>query len=534
MFNNKKLLSIFSIFLITIIIFSFTACGNKNAALSSSTGSTTAGSSSVTTAASNTTEASGKIKEGGEIVVGINNEPDFLDPYLAAAAGTREILFNIFEGLVKPDESGNLVPAIAESYEISKDALKYTFKLRHGVKFHNGNAVTAEDVKFSLDKAAGKDTGKALVAALSNVKSVDIKDAATIEINLIKPDTDLLASLTNAIVPRDYNDQNKKPVGTGPFKFVEYTPQQQLILEKNADYWQKGLPHLDKVTFKIDADEDAAFLALKGGTIDLEPYLSTEKARQLSDSYNILTGSYNLVQLLALNNAVKPFNDVKVRQAMNYALDIQKIIDIVTYGEGKRIGSGFFPGFKKYYKEGLENTYKQDIVKAKDLLKQAGYPDGFEFTITAPSNYKTHVDTAQVIVEQLAQVGIKATIKPVEWGVWLDQVYKNRQYEATVIALDASILSARSLLGRYQSSDSGNFINYRNAQYDEIFDKAINEIDDAKKVDYYKQLQTILTNDAASVFIQDPPKNVVISKKLAGYKFYPLYVQDLASIYFTE
>ena len=477
-----------------------------------------------------------KIKEGGSIVISITNEPDFLDPYLANAAGTREILFNIFEGLVKPDEKGNLIPAVASSYQISKDALKYTFKLRQGVKFHNGNTVTAEDVKYSLEKASGKDGGKPypLAPALTNIKTVIIKDPTTVEIDLTKADTDFLASLTVAIIPQGYHDQNKKPIGTGPFKFGEYIPQQQLILIKNPDYWQKGLPHLDRATFKLSADEDAAFLELKAGTIDLEPYTTSEKAQQLTGAYNVLKGNYNLVQLLALNNARKPFNDVRVRQALSYALDTQKIINTVTYGEGTRIGSAVFPGFKKYYQPGLENTYKNNIAKAKTLLKQAGYANGFETTITVPSNYKTHVDTAQVIVEQLKKINVRATIKQVEWGVWLDQVYFNQQFDSTVIALDASILSARSLLGRYLSTDPTNFINFKDPKYDQIFTSAINETTDSQQVKYYKQLQTILTHDAASVFIQDPPKIVLLKKNLAGYKFYPLYVQDLASIYYTK
>ncbi len=474
------------------------------------------------------------IREGGSIVVSITAEPDFFDPYLATAAATREILFNIFEGLVKPDEKGNLIPALAVSYQISKDALQYTFQLRPGVKFHNGKGVTAEDVKYSLEKAAGKDTGKPYQPVFSNIKSVTVKNPVTVAITLNKPDSNLLPSFTVAIIPQGYQDQNKKPVGTGPFKFVEYMPQQQVVLAKNSEYWQKGLPHLDKVLFKLAANEDAAFLQLKAGTIDLEPYIPVDKVEQLTGSYNVLKGNYNLVQLLALNNARKPYNDIRVRKALSYAVDTQKIIDAVTYGQGTRLGSAVFPGFKKYYQPGLENTYKTDIKKAKELLSQAGLAAGFETTITVPANYKTHVDTAQVIVEQLKKINVKATIKQVEWGVWLDQVYKNRQFDSTVIALDAAMLSPQSLLGRYQSKEATNFINYNNPKYDLVMDKAVNTMDESLKIKYYKELQRILTQDAASVFIQDPSKNVLLKKNLAGYKFYPLYVLDLASIYYIR
>lgn len=513
-----------SVALLTIIgvLFSFTACKGTSSA-----------SSSNASLAADSSKSSGNIKEGGAITIP-TSEPDFLDPLLANAADTRAILFNVFEGLVKPDESGNLIPAVSSSYEISKDSLKYTFKLRKGIKFHNGNAVTVEDIKYSLDRATGKDTGKPLRPELANIKSVDVKDISTIEINLTKADTDFLPYLTTAIIPKDYKDQNIKPIGTGPFKFVQYTPQQQLVLAKNTEYWQTGLPHLDKVTYKITSDSNATFLDLKAGTLDLDTYVTKDQADQLKENYNTLTVSANLVQLLALNNAVKPFNDVRVREALSYAIDTQNIIDTVGAGVGARVGSNFFGSFKKYFQPGLEKTYTKNIDKAKDLLKQAGYENGFETTITVPSNYQYHVDTAQVIVDQLKAINVKATIKPVEWGVWLSQVYTGRQYDSTVISLDSQFLSARSLLGRYLSTDEGNFMNYKNPQYDETLNKAINETDDAKKVSDYKELQTILNKDAASVYIQDQQKSVVIKKGLAGYKDYPLYVQDLANIYYTK
>ena len=477
-------------------------------------------------------ESSGTNKEGGTLVL-TSSEPDFLDPHLATAADTRSILFNVFEGLVKPDENGNLIDAVATSHEASKDGLKYTFKLREGIKFHNGNLVTVDDIKYSLDRVAGKDTGKALKGELTNIKSVDLKDKSTVEINLTTPDTDFLPYLTVAIIPKDYTDQNTKPIGTGPFKITEYDKQQKVELVKNSDYWQKGLPYLDKVTYKITQDSNATFLELKAGNVD-SAFITKEQADQLTAKYDILTGSANLLQLLVLNNSVKPFDDVRVRQALYYAIDTQSIIDTVASGVGKRAGTNFLSSFKKYYQDGLENTYSKNIDKARGLLKEAGYPDGFEITITVPSIYQFHVDTAQIIVEQLKEINVKATIKKVEWGEWLEKTYKGKQYDSTVISLDATYLSPRALLGRYVSTDSSNFINYKNAEYDDIYRKAVDETDDAKKVEYYKKLQTILNKDAASIFIQDQEKVLVLKKGLSGYKFYPTYVQDLASIYHTK
>lgn len=513
--KHRTIFNVMSLLTAILILFSLSACTN--------------------TASNNNTsdnKSAGNIKEGGSISLP-TSEPDFLDPNLATAADTRSVLFNVFEGLVKPDENGNLIPAVASSYETSKDALKYTFKLRKGIKFQNGSPVTVQDIKYSLDRAAGKDTGKPLKEELTNIKSVDIKDDSTVGVNLTKADSEFLPYLTVAIIPKDYKDQNTKPIGTGPFKLVKYTPQQEIVLEKNKDYWQKGLPHLDKVTYKITSDANSILVDLKAGSLDTA-FIPKDQADQILNDYNLLIGSANLLQQLSINNAVKPFDDVRVRQALYYAIDTQNIIDTVASGVGKSAGTNFFSSFKKYFKPGLEKTYKKNIDKAKELLKEAGYPNGFETSISVPSNYQFHLDTAQVIVEQLKAINVKATIKPVEWGVWLSNVYKGRQYDTTVISLDASYLSPRALLGRYVSTDPSNFINFKDPKYDEIYNQAVNEIDDSKKVEYYKQLQTILNKDAASVFIQDQQKTVVLKKGLAGYKFYPLYVQDLSSIYYTK
>lgn len=469
-------------------------------------------------------------KNGGKVVIAIPQDPDFLDPNLAVAAGTKEILFNIFEGLVKMDEKGNYNPAVASSYKISSDGLKYTFTLRDGIKFHNGNKVTVDDVKYSIQKTQATESGK----ALKHIKTIETPDSKTIAFNLDSAVPDFLSSFSLAyIIPKDYNDQNKKPIGTGPFKFTAYVPGQHLDLAKNADYWQKGVPHIDSAQFKIFTDYNAAFVELKAGTVDIYPRVTNDRADELGSDYYLKKGEQNMIQLLALNNKAKPFDDVKVRQALSYAINVDEIIKGVAAGYGTKLGSNMSPVMAKYYQAGLEKTYKTNIDKAKKLLKEAGYPNGFSTTITVPSNYTFHVDTAQVIVEQLKKIGVTAQIKQVEWGVWLSDVYKGRKFDSTIIGL-TSDNTPSSVLGRYQSTGGSNFINYSNAEYDDVLAKAEKETDDKKRTADYKQLQTILTKDAASVYIQDPNILIAIRKNIQGYKIYPIYVQDLSSIYYTK
>lgn len=474
---------------------------------------------------------------GGSIVVGILQDLDSLDPHKAVAAGTKEVLFNIFDGLVKPDKEGNLVPAVASKYEISKDGKVYTFTLRDGIKFHDGKLVTVNDLIYSIKRCAGlldtKDPSVVVEPALSNIKDVVAVDDRNIEIVLSKPDTELLGYLTFAIIPKGYDNEAKKPIGTGPFKFESYTPLESMVLTKNEDYYDEKKPYLDKVTFKIVASTDAAFLELKSGAIDIFPYLTNDQANELADTFNIEVGNMNLVQALFLNNKVEPFNNPKVRQALSYAIDKKAILDMVAGGKGNVIGTNMFHAFTKYYAKELDDVYTYDVQKAKTLLKEAGYPDGFTMTITVPSNYQYHVDTAQVIVEQLKAVGITVKIKLVEWASWLSDVYTARDYQSTVIGLDAK-LAPRDVLERFISTAPNNFINYKSTEYDKIIKDAIATTKEEEKVMLYKKLEALLTNEAASVYLQDPPLLVAVNKKLAGYTFYPVYVQDMSVVFYTK
>ena len=472
--------------------------------------------------------------DSSQITIGIPQDiEDSLDPHKAVAAGTREVLFNVYEGLVKPNSDGDLIPAVASEYRISEDGTTYTFTLRDAVTFQNGNPVTVEDIKASIDKCADTQDGDPLVAAYSNIKEVKIVDEKTVEIILKEADTDFLANMTTAIVPKESLDQDVDPIGTGPYKFVSRSPQENIILEKYDGYW--GTPaNIEKVVFKVCSNPDTIVMNLEGGSIDMLARVSTAQASQLSENFNILEGSMNLVQALYLNNDKKPFDDLRVRQALCYAINRQEIMDFVSDGKGTAIGSSMFPAFSKYFVKELNDTYSQNLEKAKELLTEAGYPDGFTMDITVPSNYTQHVDTAQVLKEELKQIGVTANINLVEWDTWLSETYTKRDYQATVIGVDASALTARALLERFTSDSASNFVNYNNSEYDETFHKALLSIDDEEKTKYYKQCETLLATDAANVYIQDLPELVAINKKYAGYEFYPLYAQDISKLYLVN
>lgn len=472
-----------------------------------------------------------KADDSSSIIIGIPQDlEDSLDPHKVEAAGTKEVLFNIFEGLVKPNSDGDFIPAVASAYEISDDALTYTFTLRDGVKFHDGSAVTLGDVKYSIDKCADASSGTPLVAAYSNIKSTEVADNRFI-IHLNNPDTEFLAYMTTAIIPENNKTPDTNPIGTGPYMFVSRSPQENFVIKKFPDYYDnERAGHIENVTFKIIGNMDTIAMELESGAIDLVPRIPTAQADLLSDNFDVLEETMNLVQALYINNAVAPFDDVRVRQALCYAIDPQEIMTFVSDGKGTEIGSSMFPAFGKYYMEELNDVYNQDFDKAKALLNEAGFPNGFEFDITVPSNYPQHIDTAQVLKEQFEKIGVTANIKLIEWDSWLSDVYNDRNYTTTVVGVDASSLTAAALLQRFTSDSSKNFINFNSKAYDEAFQKAYTSTDDDEKTKYYKECETILANEAANVYIQDMPELVAINKKYTGYEFYPLYVQDVSLI----
>jgi len=527
--GHKFVKVLFASMLLTLTV-ALSGCSGDKAAEDSTQ---IANSSEADTAAQETNETD---EDGAShITIGIPQDLDSLVPSLSQGAGTQEILFNIYEGLYKPDSEGNLVPAVASGYTMSEDGLVYTFTLRDGIQFHNGNLVTVADVKYSIETCAGLNGGEPVISAFSNIDRVETPDDSTIVITLKESSSPFMAILSTveaAIVPADASDLQTNPIGTGPYKFVSRSLQENVVLERFDEYW--GEPaHIKDVTLKVLADSDSIVMNLEGGAVDLVARVSTTQAAELGDDFEVLEGTMNLVQAMYLNNAVAPFDNEKVRQALCYAVNKQEILDFVSEGKGTPVGSSMFPAFGKYYVEELNDLYKTDIEKAKELLTEAGYPDGFSFTMKVPSNYQQHVDTAQVVAEQLKQIGVTANIELIEWETWLNDVYQGRDFEATLVGVDASTLTAGAMLSRFRSDAHNNFVNYSNADYDAAYAEALAAeavMDDKKATEAYKKCETILANTAANVYIQDMCELVAVRKGYTGYTFYPLYIQDFSKL----
>ena len=462
-----------------------------------------------------------------ELRYGVTSEPATLDPLSPSnTADGKSILFNVFEGLVRPDTGGMIQPCIADSLKVDEQRIIYTFRLRDNVKFHDGSVLTSKDVAFSLNTAVAVD-----LPGFGAVARVETEGDYGIRVVLKSPDPDFLPYLTVGIVKADSTERDKKAVGTGPYYIESYNVQQSLVLKKFDDYWRDGVPYLEKITIVFFADSDAIALGLHGGSVD-GALLPGSQAQQLSQTSFDLTPGYSaMVQLLALNNDVAPFNDVLVRQAFNYGIDIRGIIDTAFYGKGEPSGSPLIPGLTQYYDKSLADPYPYNPEKARSLLLEAGQQN-LSVEITVPSNFTMHVDTAQVIASQLKKIGVTANIRLVDWATWLSDVYGKRHYQATIISLDSPVVSPRGFLSRYRSDSHDNFINFSNADYDRVYDSIFVTDDEDGRIALYKKAQTIISQNAASVYIQD-----ILGFKAfragayGGILNYPLYVIDFASMH---
>ena len=276
---------------------------------------------------------------------------------------------------------------------------------------------------------------------------------------------------------------------------------------------------------------NTAFASAVGQYRYFLPVLGSGKTIKSPRIFVILSGESNLIHV-SLNNAAAPFDDPKVREAMNYAVDRNELALLLMNGESSPLFTGMSPAMGKYYNESLENTFTYDPDRAIALLAEAGYPEGFQATVTVPSNYSHHINAATIISDQLRRVGVDLSIVSVDWATWLSRTYTDRDFETTVIALTPE-LSPKDVLGRYASDADNNFISFSNDEYDDVLRRVRTEVDEMARIGYYRRLQEILVENSASVFFQDPKNIVAVSNKLSGYAVYPIYVQDMSTVHYN-
>ncbi|MFW8593974.1 ABC transporter substrate-binding protein [Cribrihabitans neustonicus] len=372
------------------------------------------------------------------VTIAMQLEPPHLDPTSAAAQAIDSVVYtNIFEGLTRFMGDGSVVPGLAESWEISADGTEYTFTLREGVTFHDGSAMDAEDVKFSLDRARAEYSTNAQKALFEGITGVEVLDPRTVKLTLDKPDGSLLFNLAwgDAVIvaPESIEGIKSNPVGTGAYSLQEWVQGDRITLARNPDYWGEA-PALASATFKFISDPTAAFAAMMAGDIDaFDNFPAPENLPQFEADprFQVLVGSTEGETILSTNNKKPPFDDLRVRQAMAHAIDRQAIIDGAMFGYGTPIGTHFAPHHPAYVD--LTGQSTRDLEKAKALLAEAGFAEGFETTLhLPPPSYARR--GGEIIAAQLAEVGIKAEIINVEWAQWLETVFRGKDFGLTIVS----------------------------------------------------------------------------------------------------
>jgi peptide/nickel transport system substrate-binding protein len=450
---------------------------------------------------------------GGSITIGIPLEPPNLDPSATSAEATHDVLYaNVFEGLTRIAEDGRVVPAQARDWTVSDDGLRYRFRLRPGVRFHDGAPLTANDARFSLDRARAADSRNPLRDLLQPVRAVRVEDELTLSIELSRPVAEILTYLGwgNLVIlsPASAARAATAPVGTGPFRFRDWRKGDAVVLERNPDYW--GPPALlERVTFRVVPDASSGLAALLAGDVDaFSNFTAPENLAALARDprFTVVVGSTEGETLLAINNARPPFNDLRVRRALAHAVDRNAIIQGAMYGYGQPIGSHFPPHDPAYLD--LTGRYPYDPAAARALLVAAGYPHGFDVTLRLPPPYYAR-RSGEIIAAELAQVGIRARIENIEWAQWLEQVFKNRDYDLTIVShtepMDYDIYAR-----------PGYYFGYSNPRYAALLEElSRSRAPDARRR-LLGDLQRLLADDCVNVFLFELPKLGVWRRDLHG------------------
>ena len=470
-----------------------------------------------------------------DVTVGMGIEPSGLDPTIAAPVAIGQVVWqNVFEGLPRIDETGRVLPQLAQSWTMSEDARTLTFKLRSNVRFHNGAPFDSKVAKFSLDRARGEASTNPQKAFFQVIRSVEAPDPSTLKLELSEPSGNLLYWLgwpSSVMVEPGSADTNKtNPVGTGPFRFAEWRPGDRLRLERFEDYWNsEDRPPLARATFRFISDPSAQAAALRSGDVDAFPEFG---APELYDTFKHdpnftqATGDTELKVVAGLNNRRSPLSDPRVRRALMMAVDRKTLIDGAWGGFGTPIGSHYTPNDPGYIDLSGEVPY--DPAGAKALLTEAGYPNGFELSIRTPQMaYATR--SSEILQAFFAEVGVTLRIVPTEFpAVWIDQVFKGHDFDMTIVA-HAEPLD----IGIYARPDS--YFGYANPEFDALIAEAERTVDDKARLALYGEAQRILALDLPALYLFVMPKLGLWNSALDGFwRNEPIPSNDLTDVRWTR
>ena len=473
--------------------------------------------------------APGSPRRGGTLLVGKTTEAPSLEPHRENALSRARVTQNVYSYLVQADSDLKIVPDLAEKWDISPDGQTYTFTLRKGVKFHTGRELTAEDVKYSLERILDPATASQGAGLLISIGSVEAPDPGTLRLHLKNPDASVLSGLASAwggivnkeVVEKNSGDLSKVDAGSGPFMLDEWIPNQTLKLRRFPDYYNKDQPRLDAITFQVIPEESAIIAQLRSGNIQLA-LLEDNK------NYEIVKNDPNLVSTrsprlgydyLDIDNTKEPWNKLEVRQAFSYAIDRKEVLAVAGSNVGTLIAP-VPPALKEYALDPDSLAeYKPDPARARDLLARAGLPNGFTSELQLIPTFPTMVAGSQVIADQVKQVGINLDLKQVEYGVWI------KGFNAHEFTLTMNITGGNTdpdaLLFNRLSSKGVNQNNWNDPEVEDLLQQGKVTTDLAKRKEIYSQLQHLLVQKVPQIWLFSTDLVHVMKKNVQGFSPHP-------------
>ena len=461
---------------------------------------------------------------GGMIRIGMDADNTTMDPHRSTAAVDRQVYNNLYGKLVDIDTRFGIVPQLAQSWDIKNGGLTYVFKLRRGVKFHDGTDFNAESVKWNFDRMRDPALASPRRSEIAPVKDVKVVDPYTVEVTLSAPFTPFLSVLSDRagmVVSRDavekYKDDfARNPVGTGPFRFVEWVKDDHLTLRRFDGYWETGLPHLDEVVYRPIPDSSVRFTAMRTGQIDFMHQIhpkdvaaaKTERGLKVSEIPSLWW------EAVHLNNQVAPFNVKPLRQAVWYAVDRTVIQRVVYYNQGAPAWSPFPPSMWAQDRDFTD--WRRDPAKARAKLTEGGMPKGLSFTIKG-WNQPTQVQELQIIQAQLKEIGVDMKIELLEFGKLLADL-NSHNFVALRLGWSGRPDPDGNAHAFLHSKGGLNRVRYGNARMDELLDQARSEADQAKRKALYAQVTRLAAEDAPYIWLHHDAEVKVWAEHVKGFE----------------
>ena len=464
------------------------------------------------------------------LVLALTLEPaPGLDPTSGAAAAIGEVThYNIFEGLTKIHEDGSVRPLLAESWTVSPDQKQFSFKIRSGISFQNGEPLTAETVRFSFDRARGADSTNKDKAVFANIDTITVAgDSVTLKLKEADPDLLFELGQNTAVIvePKSAATNGNQPVGTGPFQLERWSKGASISLVKWPGYRDAAAIRLDKVSFRFISDGAAQTAALLAGDIDYMPRAQVQRslAQLRADKrLEVVIGESRGKGLLAINNGRKPLDDLRVRRAIAAAIDRKAFIQGALEGLGTPIGSHYAPTAPGYLDTTGINPYDPD--KARALLKEAGVPLPLALTLKLPPPPYARLG-GEIVAAQLAKVGINAKIETVEWAQWLSGVYRNKNYDLTLI-LHAEPLDI------FHFAEPAYYWQYDSERFRVLYGKARTAAEPQERLRWMGDVQKMLAEDSVHAWIFAPQYPSVYKRGLKGvWTRMPIFAVDLTTLH---